>query len=178
MPKFDDTVKSRLDELVSRYPNRKGALLPALWVAQDVYGGWLPEEAMQEVADHLKVSRAEVEGVVTFYTMFHREPIGRHHIEICNNISCLLLGAESLIHHSEERLGVSRGETTADGRFTLSCAECLGACSNAPAMMVGSTYYENVTPEKFDRVVESLQNSAVSEVEHPPQARMPEQTAF
>lgn len=177
MPKFDDTVKARLDELVSRYPHKRAALLPSLWVAQEVYDGWLPEEAMQEVADHLGLSRAEVEGVATFYTMYNKEPIGRHHIEICHNISCMLYGADKLIHHCEGRLGIAKGETTPDGRFTLNGAECLGACCNAPAVMVGGTYYEDVTPEKMDQIIASL-GDAPSEVANPPQAQMPEQSKF
>src|SRR4028119_2148438 len=105
MPRFTAEVKARIDALVARYPNKNAALLPALWVAQDVYDGWLPEEAMQEVADHLQLSRAEVEGVATYYTMYNKEPVGRHHIEICHNISCQILGADELVHHCERRLG-------------------------------------------------------------------------
>src|SRR3712207_1611771 len=117
MARFNAETKARIDELVSRYPERKAALIPALWVAQDVYEGWLPEEAMQEVADHLRLSRAEVEGVASYYTMFHKEPVGRHHIEICHNISCMILGADELIHYCERRLGIAAGETTEDGMF-------------------------------------------------------------
>lgn len=177
MARFDAAVKARLDELISRYPTKKAALLPSLWVAQEVYGGWLPEEAMQEVADHLEVSRAEVEGVATFYTMYNKEPVGRHHIEICHNVSCMMFGADQLIEHCGRNLGIAKGETTPDGTFTLNGAECLGACCNAPAVQVGGTYYENVTPEKMDQIVESLKH-APSDVLVPPQSKMPEQTKF
>jgi NADH-quinone oxidoreductase E subunit len=177
MARFDATVKARLDELISRYPDAKAALLPSLWVAQEVYGGWLPEDAMQEVADHLGVSRAEVEGVATFYTMYNKEQIGRHHIEVCHNVSCMMFGADQLIAHCGRKLGITKGETTPDGVFTLSGAECLGACCNAPAVQVGGTYYEDVTPEKMDQIVESLRN-APSEVVTPPQSQMPEQAKF
>jgi NADH-quinone oxidoreductase subunit E len=177
MPRFTAEVKARIDELVARYPNKNAALLPALWVAQDVYDGWLPEEAMQEVADHLLLSRAEVEGVATYYTMYNKEPVGQHHIEVCHNISCMILGADELIHHCERRLGVQAGETTEDGLFTLSRAECLGACANAPAVQVGPRYHENVSPEKMDALIEQLR-TAPSEVASPAQSRLPEQRTF
>jgi len=177
MPKFDESVKSRLDELVSRYPHKRAALLPSLWVAQEVYGGWLPEEAMQEVADHLGLPRAEVEGVATFYTMYNKAPVGAHHIEICHNISCLLYGADKLIDHCAHRLGIAKGETTPDGAFTLNGSECLGACCNAPAVMVGGVYFEDVTPEKMDSILETLRTTP-SEVASPPQAQISEQTKF
>lgn len=177
MAKFDDKTKARIDELTARYPTKKSALLPALWVAQEVYGGWLPEEAMQEVADHLEVSRAEVEGVATYYTMYNKEPIGKHNIEICHNISCMVLGADDLVHHCEKRLGIVSGETTPDGLFTLNRVECLGACCNAPALQIGNTYYEDIDAAKLDRIIDGLK-SAPSEVAAPAQALMPEQTTF
>ncbi|MFM7322149.1 MAG: NADH-quinone oxidoreductase subunit NuoE [Armatimonadota bacterium] len=176
-PRFDDAVRARLDTLVSRYPTPRAALLPALWVAQEVYGGWLPPAAMREVAEHLGVAESDVAGVATFYTMYNKEPIGTHCIEICQNISCMVLGADELIAHAEHRLGVAAGETTPDGKFTLARVECLGACCNAPALQVGGRYHENVTPDAFDRIVESLKD-APSEVVSPPQAAMPEQASF
>jgi NADH-quinone oxidoreductase E subunit len=177
MPRFTDETKRRIDEMAARYPDRRSLILPALWVAQEVYGGWLPEEAMQEVADHLQVSRAEVEGVATYYTMYNKEPIGKHHIEICHNISCQILGADDLVHHCERRLGIAAGETTPDGTFTLSRVECLGACSNAPAMMIGPTYYENITAAQLNQIIDQIR-SAPSEVAAPAQAKMPEQDTF
>jgi NADH-quinone oxidoreductase subunit E len=172
MTKFDETTRARLDALVARYPTRKAALLPALWVAQEVYGGWLPPDAMQEVADHLGLPPAEVAGVATFYTMYNKEPRGRHAIEICHNVSCMVLGAEELIEHCEHRLGIAAtGETTPDGTFTLARVECLGACCHAPAVQVGGTYYENVTAPQLDALLESLKD-APSEVENPPQAQL------
>ncbi len=178
MGKFTDNDRSRLDELVSRYPTKKAALLPSLWVAQEVYGGWLPLEAMEEVAQHLELPTADVQGVATFYTMYNKEPRGKHAIEICHNVSCMVLGAEQLIQHCERKLGVSAtGETTADGVFTLARVECLGACCNAPAVQVGGTYYENVTFGQMDTLIETLK-SAPSEVVTPPQAAMPEMRKF
>ena len=177
MPRFTDETKSRIDEMAARYPDRRSALLPALWVAQEVYDGWLPEEAMQEVADHLGLSRAEVEGVASYYTMYNKEPVGQHHIEICHNISCMINGADDLVHHCEQKLGITAGETTSDGLFTLSRVECLGACCNPVAVQVGPKYHEDMNREKMDRLIEELK-SAPSEVAEPIQARMPEQTEF
>lgn len=173
MGKFTDETKARLDELISRYPSRRAALLPALWVAQEVYGGWLPPEAMAEVAEHLQVPAADVAGVATFYTMYNKEPRGKHAVEICQNVSCMVLGADELIHHCEKRLGIHAGETTADGTVTLARVECLGACCNAPAVQIGGTYYEDVTPEKMDAILEGLA-ATPSTVETPPQSRLPE----
>lgn len=177
MAKFTDETKARLDELISRYPNRRAALLPALWVAQEVYGGWLPAEAMAEVAEHLQVPAADVAGVATFYTMYNKEPIGKHSVDICQNVSCMVLGAEELIAHCEKRLGIHAGETTPDGKVTLARVECLGACCNAPAVQIGGTYYEDVTPAKIDAILAALDNQP-SQVENPPQARLPETRSF
>ena len=170
-------VKQRLDELISRYPVKKAALLPALWVMQEVYGGVLTTEAMRETAEYLGLPPAEVAGVATFYTMYVKEPIGKHHIEICQNVPCMALGAEELISHCEHRLGIHAGETTRDGLFTLARVECLGACCNAPAVQVGGTYFEDVTISRMDALIEQLK-TAPSEVEKPPQGQISETLSF
>jgi NADH-quinone oxidoreductase E subunit len=178
MQRFDDATKARLDGLLARYPTKRAALLPVLWVAQDVYDGWLPPEAMKEVADYLGLPPAEVAGVATFYTMYNKEPRGRHAIEICHNVPCMALGAEQLIRYCEGKLGVAAtGETTPDGIFTLQRVECLGACCNAPAVQVGGAYYEGVTPERMDALLEELK-TAPSEVVDPPQALISETDRF
>jgi NADH-quinone oxidoreductase E subunit len=177
MSTLSEKNKARLDELVSRYPSKKSAVIPALWVAQEIYGGWLPEEAMQAVADHLGLPPAEVAGVATFYTMFNKEPGSKHRIEICHNVSCMVLGAEELIHHTERRLGIPAGETTPDGEFKLARVECLGACCNAPAVQIGGRYFENVTPAQMDALIEELK-SAPSEVASPEQSKLPEMREF
>ena len=153
---FTAEAKQQLDNIIKKYPTKKAALLPALWLAQEQYGGWLPSEAMREVATHLDLPPAEVEGVATFYTMYNKEKIGKFHIEVCHNIACMVRGADELIEHFASRLGVGAGETTPDGNFTLNAAECLGACANAPCLMIGDRYYENVTPEKADAIIEEL----------------------
>jgi len=111
---------------------------------------------MREVAGYLDLSPAEVEGVATFYTMYYKAPVGTNHLEVCHNIACMVRGADELIEHIAGKLGIEKGETTPDRKFTLSGAECLGACANAPCMMVGPKYYEDVTPEKADKILEEL----------------------
>ena len=170
MPNLNSAAKAQIDDIVSRYPNKKAALLPALWVAQEAYGGHLTREAQAEIADYLGMPRAEVEGVATYYTMYNKEAVGRHHIEVCHNVSCMIFGADALIHHIEDRLDIAAGETTADGMFTLNRAECLGACCNAVPIQVGGTYYENVrTTAQVDALLDELR-AAPSDVT--PQALM------
>ncbi len=177
MSKFTEDTFRRLDELVSRYPKKAAALIPSLWVAQEVYDGWLPEEAIQEVADYLELPRAEAMGVATFYTMFNKEPVGKHRIEICHNVSCMVLGAEELIAHCERRLGIPAGETTPDGMYTLERVECLGACCNPPAVQIGPKYHVNVTMAQMDALIDDLK-TAPSEVASPAQAHLPENRTF
>ena len=161
MTRLTDAAKAQIDDIVSRYPNKKAALLPALWVAQEAYGGHLTRDAQAEVADHLDMPRAEVEGVATYYTMYNKDAVGKHHIEVCHNVSCMIFGADNLIHHIEHELDIAAGETTADGVFTLNRAECLGACCNPVAIQVGGTYFENVrTTAQVDKILADLRVAA------------------
>lgn len=160
MNKLTSEAKAQIDDIVSRYPNKKAALLPALWVAQEAYGGQLTREAQAEIADYLGMPRAEVEGVATYYTMYNKEAVGRHHLEVCHNVSCMIFGADDLIHHMEHKLGIAAGETTADGMFTLNRAECLGACCNPVPIQVGGTYYENIrTTAQVDALLDELRRA-------------------
>jgi len=160
MNKLTSEAKAQIDDIVSRYPNKKAALLPALWVAQEAYGGQLTREAQAEIADYLGMPRAEVEGVATYYTMYNKEAVGRHHLEVCHNVSCMIFGADDLIHHMEHKLGITVGETTADGMFTLNRAECLGACCNPVPIQVGGTYYENIrTTAQVDALLDELRRA-------------------
>ena len=153
---FTEEALKKLDAIVQKYPTKKAALLPALWLAQEEHDGWIPREAMKEIADVLELAPAEVEGVATFYTMYNKVPIGKHHLEVCHNIVCMAVGADALIDHIGEKLGIDKGATTADRKFTLNGAECLGACANAPCMMVGGTYYEDLDFAKTDKILEEL----------------------
>lgn len=161
MNSLNSEAKAQIDDIVSRYPHKKAALLPSLWVAQEAYGGHLTPEAQAAVADYLDLPRAEVEGVATYYTMYNKEPVGKHHIEVCHNVSCMIFGADNLIHHMEHQLGISAGETTPDGVFTLNRAECLGACCNPVAIQVGGTYFEDVkTTAQVDSILSKLRTDA------------------
>jgi len=151
-------MKEGFQAILRRYPDKRSALLPILHLIQEEQG-CLSDEAMIEVAELLGLKPVEVREVATFYTMFNFRPVGRYHIQVCHNLSCSLLGAESLIAHLEERLQIRAGETTPDNLFTLNRVECLGSCGTAPVMQINDDYYENLTKEKVDVILESLRVS-------------------
>lgn len=146
----------RIDALRSRYPTEEALLLPALHLVQRHHGGWLPEEAIEQVADLLHLSPAKVAGVVSFYDMYHEQPVGRHRIRLCTNLSCQLRGAEELLALLAEELKVGEGEITADGRCSFVQFECLGSCDTAPMAMIDDDYHENLTPARLRRIVQEL----------------------
>ena len=152
---LNEARREHLDKIIKRYPKKQAALLPALYLVQD-QAGYISKEAMQYIADYLEIPYGHVLGVVTFYTMFYDKPIGRHHIQVCTNVSCQLLGSEPLVSHIGKQCGVKPGETSEDGRFTLSEVECLGSCGTAPMMQVNDDYHENLTVEKVDALLESM----------------------
>lgn len=152
----EDEVK-RIQEISARYPNGKSAILPALWILQH-REGILTAEGMREVARALDMPAGPVEAVASFYSMFFFKPHGRYVVEMCTNISCLVMGAGAVMRRFEERLGVHAGGTTADGLCTLLEAECLGACGGAPAAQVNHRFIENLTPEKVDALVEDMRS--------------------
>jgi NADH-quinone oxidoreductase E subunit len=140
--------QQRLDEIVARYPNRRAALLPALWLVQEAHG-WIPDEAMVEVAQVLGLTPAYVKGVVTFYTMYHQHPVGRHFIQVCTTTPCHLCGAEGVVDAFLRHTGCGElGATSPDGRFTVIEVECLGACGFATPVLIDDDFVESVTPEK------------------------------
>ena len=145
----------RIEVLKKRYPTTKALILPVLWMVQE-QEGYISEESMREVAGLLDVTEAHVLGVVTFYTMLHDKPQGRHHIEVCTNVSCMLRGSDDIMKHLEQRTGISSGSTSPDGKFTLKETECMGACGYAPMIAIGEEYYENLTPAKVDEILEKL----------------------
>lgn len=152
---FTEERKETLDKIIQRYPEKQAALLPALHLVQE-QEGIIREEAMQYVADYLGIPFGHVLGVVTFYTMFNDKPVGRNHIQVCTNISCQLLGAESLVGYIGKKCGVKPGQTSEDGAFTLSEVECLGSCGTAPMMQINDDYHENLTADKIDSILDSL----------------------
>jgi NADH-quinone oxidoreductase subunit E len=145
-----------LTEILSRYPNKMAACIPALHLCQNANGNWLSPDAIQFVADRLELSAAHVKGVVTFYSLFNEHPPGKHQIWVCRTLSCALKGSDAILEHCQKRLGVAVGQTTADGRFTLRTAECLASCGTAPMMQVDKTYHEQLTPEKVDQILAGL----------------------
>jgi NADH-quinone oxidoreductase E subunit len=152
---FSAQSKQRIEKLLTRYPDKQAALLPVLHVAQEEFGH-LPDPVIELVANTVGVSQAHVFGVVTFYTMFHREKHGRNELMVCTNISCMLRGGYQILEHIEKRLGIKAGETTADGVFTLVEEECLAACANAPMMICGADYFLDLTPAKVDTILDDL----------------------
>jgi len=147
--------QKKVDKIVARYPEPKAAILPVLWEVQR-RKGWVDLESEGWVAERLGTSPAHVHGCVTFYTMYKQEPSGRYHVQICTNLSCMLRGADELLHHIENRLGIKAGETTPDGKFSLVKVECLGSCGTAPMFQLNDEYHEDQTPETTDRVLDGL----------------------
>lgn len=146
----------KINEIAEQFPEKGSALLPSLHVIQDEFG-WVPYKAVRQLADILEIAPNKIYGVLTFYTMFNTEPVGKFHIQICRNISCSLMGSKNIVEHVSNKLHIEPGETTKDGEFSLSLVECLGACGSAPVMMINDTYHENLTEEKVDKILESLQ---------------------
>lgn len=150
----EDNLK-KVEELKKRYPTSQALTLPVLWLAQEQFG-YISEETMKYVAKLLDLPFGHILGVVTFYTMFHREPCGKHHIEVCTNVSCMLRGSAKIVNHLEKKLGISMGETSEDRNWTLSEVECMGSCGTAPMLAIGEEYYENLSLEKVDQILGGL----------------------
>lgn len=153
---FTPENKKRFAELLTHYPNKQAALLPALWLAQSQHG-YLPLNVQEHVAGLIGVSSAHVYGVVSFYTMFKDKPVGKFHLGVCRTLSCALCGSEDLARHIERRLRLKDGEITVNGKFSFEEMECLASCGTAPAMMVNEAYFENVTVEKLDQLLDKLE---------------------
>jgi NADH-quinone oxidoreductase subunit E len=148
-----------VQRLAEAYPVKRSAIMPALHLAQERYGGWLPPDAFREVADALDLTPAYVQAVASFYDMYNLEPAGRHEIAVCTNISCALVGAQAVLEAFERELGIHAGETSEDGEFTLRAFECLGGCGWAPVVAIDYRYREPVKPEDVPALVEELRGS-------------------
>jgi NADH-quinone oxidoreductase subunit E len=155
MNMLSDKNLQRIEELKKRYPSPQAVVLEALWMWQDEHG-WVSEEGMRYVADLLGIQYHHVYGVVTFYTMYNRQPVGKHKIEVCTNVSCMLRNSEKIVQHLEQKLKIRLGETTPDKQFTLVEVECLGSCGTAPMMQIGDEYYEHLDNAKVDRILAGL----------------------
>ncbi len=154
---FTAERRARLEEIAARYPpeRRRSALLPALYLVQHQQG-YVSAQAMEHVADVIGVTPAEVEDVVTYYTMFYAQPVGTYVLQVCRTLSCALNGAERVVDVLSRKLGIKPGETDASGMFTLMEVECLGACDRAPVVAVNEHWHELVTPESAERLVDDL----------------------
>jgi NADH-quinone oxidoreductase subunit E len=149
----------QIQEIAAQYPERLSAVMPALRLAQEKHG-WLPPEAFREVAEALELTPAYCQAVASFYDMFHLEPVGRHMVEVCTNVSCALVGAQQVLEAFESELGVHAGETTEDGEITLRTVECAGGCGWGTVVAVDHRYHEPVRPEDVPRIVEELRGGA------------------
>jgi len=160
MTEISQHAREEIDELLSHFPDeqKKSALLGALNVVQHENNGFLTEELMEAVADYLDLSKIEVYEVASFYSMYELKPVARNNVAICTNICCMLMGSTSIVEHVESKLGIKVGESTDDGRIYLKKEEeCLAACAGGPMMQVNHVYYENLTPEKVDEILDSLE---------------------
>jgi NADH-quinone oxidoreductase subunit E len=158
---FSAETESRFQSLLARYPNRQAALIPTLVLAVREFG-YLSREAMEYVAGRLDVPPAQVLSTATFYTLLHKRPLGRFHIQVCTNVACYLKGADHLADHLKRRLGIGFGEVTTDGLFSLEGVQCLAACGTAPAIQVNDDYHEQMTPEKVDALLDALRRDVAS----------------
>ncbi len=153
------TMREKIETAMERYPDARSAIMPALVIAQEEHG-YLPHEVLEDVADILGVERIWVYELATFYTLFHTEPVGLFHLQLCDNVSCMLRGSEALLKHMEDALGIEKGGTTPDGLFTLSTVECLGACEMAPMMQVGDDFHGDLDAERIDQLLDRLRATA------------------
>ena len=145
----------KIEDLRTRYPTARALVLPVLWMAQE-QAGWISRDTMEHVASLLNLPLGHVYSVVTFYTMFNTKPTGKYHLQVCTNVSCQLRGADKIVEHICERLRIPLGGMTSDEKFTVSEVECLGSCGTAPAIQVNDDYYEDLTPEKVDKLLTGL----------------------
>jgi len=152
-------LAARFETLQNRYPFKRSALIPMMMYAQDEYG-YVSDEMIGEIAQRLDLRTVQVEETLAYYSMLHRKPMGKHHVQICTNVACMLRGGNELLDQAKKRLEIGHKETTTDGVFSLEEVECIGACTGAPAMQVNYDFYENITPLKFDRIIEELDGGA------------------
>jgi NADH-quinone oxidoreductase subunit E len=166
MPILTDGAIHQIKDIAAKYPSSRSALLPALHIAQNELG-WVSREAMEEVASILAIDPDQVEEVATFYTMFYTEPVGTYVLEVCKTLPCSILGSDEITDYISSKLGIQPGETTADRMFTLIRVECLAACHRAPVMQVNHRYYQDLTPEKIDALLDAARQSQLQSATAP-----------
>ncbi len=155
---FSAANKKKVKDIIARYPvgGERSAVMPLLDLAQRQHDNWIPRAAMDKIAEILNLPPVKVYEVATFYTMYNLEPVGKHHIQVCGTTPCKLCGSDGIMGACKKKLGIEMGETTKDGLFTLSEVECLGACVNAPVVQIGDDYYEDLTPETMETLLDDL----------------------
>ena len=155
---ISEQSRADIGRWIAKYPagQKRSAVMAALRIVQDQNNGYLTNDLMDAVAEYLDMPAIAVYEVATFYSMYELEPVGKHKICLCTNISCMLCGSDNIVEHLTQKLGIKMGQTTPDGRFTLKEVECLGACVEAPMFQIGDTYYGNLTADKIDKILEEL----------------------
>jgi NADH-quinone oxidoreductase subunit E len=152
------SLRDEIREAAAPYPDRRSAVMDGLRLAQEAHGGWLPQEALVEVAEALDLTPAHVQSVASFYDMYHLAPVGEHVVEVCTNLSCALVGAQQVVDAFAEELGIGPGETSEDGKVTLRTIECAGGCGYAPVVVLDHRYREPTRPEDVPAIVEEIRN--------------------
>ena len=155
--KFSEENLKIIEAEKHKYPNTKPLIMKALYLGQE-QNGYVTKEVMAEVANILQVDKEDVLGVATFYTMFHKEKVGKYHLQVCTNVSCMLRGGYDIMRKVMAETGLKNGDVTDDGKFSLEEVECMGACGGAPMVAVNEDYIENITPEKVTELIQSLRN--------------------
>lgn len=157
--KFTQANLEKVNDAIKRYPDKQAAVMPTLWIAQE-QNGWISNKVMLEVAKVLEINPEDVLGVVTFYTMYHQKPMGKYHLQVCTNVSCMLRGAYDIYENLKKNLSLNNMEVTADQKFSLEEVECMGSCGTAPMIAVNEDYFENLSVEKVNKLIEDLKKSA------------------
>lgn len=153
--KFTEENLQKIDRVLEKYPVKQPAVMPLLYLAQE-QNGWISVEVMKEIANTLEMDAEDVLGVVTFYTMFHQKPMGKHHIQVCTNVSCMLRGGYEIYNSVREKLGIENGGVTQDSKFSLEEVECMGSCGTAPMIAVNEDFFENLSKDKALQILDSL----------------------
>ena len=153
---LSQTACQQIQNMMGKYPRKRSALIPALQLAQKE-AGYLSDEIVSEIARMFSLTPSEVHEVASFYTMLYKKPVGKYVIQVCTNISCLLCNAEGIMEHLTKRLGIQPGQTSPDKKYTLVEVECLGSCGTSPVIQINDEYYEDLTPEKIDQILDNLE---------------------
>ncbi len=152
---FDIEGLKKIEEIKAKYPQEKAALMPVMWMAQKKWG-YLSIDVLKYISELLNLSLAHVEGVANFYTMYFKKPMGKHHVQVCTNVSCMLRGGEDIFNAFQEKLGIKNNEVTGDGKYSLEEVECMGACGGAPMLAVNEDFYENFEINNIDEFLKQF----------------------